>query len=65
MPLKSPNAGDLVRLRKDKLPDLKVRECNFLGETQGNVILFNYESKRRILKVVKEDDIECVSPCGN
>lgn len=58
MPLKSPNVGDVVRLRKDTLPDLKVRKWTFLGKTQGNVILFNYKPKGRILKVVKEEDID-------
>ncbi len=56
--MKSPNVGDLIRFRKDTLPDLKVRKWIFLGKTQGNVILFNYKYERRILKVVKEDDID-------
>ncbi len=58
MPLKSPNVGELARLRKDTFPDLKVREWTFLEKTQGNVILFNYKPKGRILKVGKENDID-------
>ena len=58
MALKSPNVGDLVRLRKGILPDVKVREWTFLGKTPNNVILINYKSKGRVLKVVKEDDID-------
>ena len=58
MPLKSPNAGDLVRLRTGTLPDVKVREWTFLGKTQNNIILIIYRPKGRVLKIVKEDDID-------
>jgi hypothetical protein len=56
--LKLPNVGDLVRLKKGTLPDLKVREWTFLGKTSRSVILINYKPKGRILKVVREDDID-------
>lgn len=58
MPLKSPKVGDLIRLRKGILLNVKVREWNFLGKTKSSVILFSHKPKGRILKVVKEDDID-------
>ncbi len=58
MSLKSPHVGDLVRLQKGILTDVKTREWTFLGKSQGNVLIFNYKPKGRILKVVKEEDID-------
>jgi hypothetical protein len=56
--LKLPSPGDPVKLRKDILPHIKVREWTFLGKSQDSIILITYKPKGRILKVVKEDDID-------
>ena len=53
-----PNIGDVVRLRNGILPDVKIRDWTFLGKTPDTVILVSYKAKGRILKVVKEDDID-------
>ena len=58
MALKSPTVGDLLRLKKGILPEVKIREWTFLGKTSKNVILINYQPKGRILKIVREDDID-------
>ena len=56
--MKLPTTGDRVRLRREILPDSKVREWTFLGKVQDNVILIDYKPKGRILKVAKADDIK-------
>ncbi len=56
--MKLPNVGDQVKLRKGILPNLKVREWTFLGKTPESIILINYKPKGRVLKVVREKDID-------
>ncbi len=56
--MKLPNVGDQVKLRKGILPNLKVREWTFLGKTPESIILINYRPKGRVLKVVREKDID-------
>ncbi len=53
-----PHSGDLMRIREGRLPDVKTREWTFLWKTPNNVILVSYKDKGRILKVIKEDDID-------
>ncbi len=56
--MKLPNVGDQVKLRKGILPNLKVREWTFLGKTPKSIILINYKPRGRVLKVVREKDID-------
>lgn len=58
MTSKSPIPGDLIKLRKDVLPDAKVREWVVLGKDNGRIILISYRPKGHALEVVKEDDID-------
>jgi hypothetical protein len=58
MASKSPIPGDAVKLRKDVLPDVKVREWIVLGKDNGHIILINYRPKGHAVEVVKEDDID-------
>ena len=58
MASRSPIPGDVVKLRKDVLPDVKVREWIVLGKDNGHIILINYRSKGHAVEVVKEDDID-------
>ncbi len=50
--------GDRVRLRKGVHSNLKIREWTFLGKTPKSIILINYKPKGRVLKVVREKDID-------
>ena len=51
--------GDSLCLRKDVLPQLKVREWIFMGKTEGRLILVSYKAKGgHTLEVVKEDEID-------
>ena len=58
MASKSPFAGDLIKLRKDVLPNVKMREWIVLAKDNGRIILINYRPKGHALEVVKEDDID-------
>ncbi len=58
MASKSPIPGDAVRLRKDVLSHVRVREWTVLGKDNDRVILISYTPKGRALEVVKEDDID-------
>ena len=55
---KSPIFGEAVKLRKDVLPDVTVREWTVLGKNNDRVILFRYTPKGRAVEVVKENDID-------
>lgn len=58
MASKSPIPGDLIKLRKDVLPNVRVREWIVLGKDNRRIILINYRPKGHALEVVKEDDID-------
>ena len=58
MASKSPIPGDLIKLRKDALPNVKVREWIVLGKDNGRIILINYKSKGYALEVIKEGDVD-------
>ena len=60
MASKSPFPGGLIKLRKDVLPNVKVREWVVLGKDKdnGRIILIRYRPKGHALEVVKEDDID-------
>ncbi len=58
MSSKSPIPGDAVKLRKDVLPHVRVREWTVLGKENGRLILISYTPKGRALEVVKENDID-------
>ena len=58
MTSKSATPGDLLKLRKDVLPEQKVRKWIVLGKDNGRIILISYKPKGNALEVVKEDDID-------
>jgi hypothetical protein len=58
MASKSPISGDAVKLRKDVLPHVRVREWTVLGKESGRLILISFTPKGRALEVVKENDID-------
>ena len=54
----SPIIGDTVKLRKDVLPHVPVREWTVLGKNNDRVILIRFTPKGRAVEVVKENDID-------
>ena len=55
---KSPIAGDTVKLRKEVLPEVTVREWTVLGKNNDRVILIRHTSRGRAVEVVRENDID-------
>jgi len=55
---KSSIFGDTVKLRKDVLPHVTVREWNVLGKNNDRVILIRHTPKGRAVEVVRENDID-------
>ena len=55
---KSPIAGNTVKLRKDVLPEVTVREWTVLGKNNDRLILIRYTPKGRAVEIVQENDID-------
>ena len=50
--------GEVLKLRRDALPNLKIREWIVLGKNNGRIILIKYKQKGHTVEVVRDDDID-------